>query len=146
MTQFQKGDVVQHQILGTDKVVVGVGNDRYLCVHIEDISAEGQIRPNARVAIHRATNLQKVGRRENVAEVNLNNLYGRELVARHTFTPHWFKEEFISQGLFLLACLLIIFALISGFLLIRKDIHLAIDRKIESIKTQLYQEHQQNRK
>ena len=119
MSLFQKGDIVQHMILESKKVVVGVGRDRYLCVHLADLGSDGRIRHNTRVAMHRAANLQKIGHRDDIVEVNLTHLYQQESVSRHTFVKRWFREEVLINALFLLAVVCIVFALFSGIDLAR---------------------------
>ena len=82
MTQeLHIGDIVRHAILETDKIIVGIGKDRYLCVHLEDVDPGGRLRPNSRVAMHRGIHLERVGYRKGVAEVNLGQLYQQEAIS-----------------------------------------------------------------
>jgi len=82
-TQLSVGDVVQHRILGSEKVIVGVGADRYLCVSQEDIGRDGRLRPKARVALHRAESLRKIEHREDVVPVQLDRLAEKEFKQTH---------------------------------------------------------------
>lgn len=122
MSGLRKGDVVRHTVLGTQKIIVGVGNDRYLCVHVEDVTPEGRLRLNARVAMHRAANLEKVGYREGVAEVNLEDLYRKEMISRHPLMKQLFREDMLINGLFLLAVGFIILALFAAISRARQGI------------------------
>ncbi len=112
MAAFKNGDIVWHSILETRKVIVGSGKDRYLCVHPEEIGPDGKIRPNARVAMHRADNLEKVGFQEGVVEVDLEGLYKKESFARHK-VKRFIKDEIVTNALFVLAAVLIVLALLS---------------------------------
>lgn len=110
---LQTGDVVRHALLDTEKIVVGVGEDRYLCVHLEDVDPYGHLRPNARVAMHRGVSLHKVGHREGILGVDLHHLYQGEGTSRHTFLRRLLRERILIQALFLLAFLFIILAVVS---------------------------------
>jgi|GEM_PF-2749692 len=141
METFTKGDIVEHKVLETKKIVVGIGKDRYLCVHPEDIGPDGRVRPNARVAMHRANNLQKVGYRHDVEGIDLGHLYQKESVARYTFVKRVMRQEVLAQGLFALAAVLIVLALLSGIDIARRGIDRFADRKVEQIKKDLYQKY-----
>ena len=140
MSGFRKGDVVRHTVLGTEKVIVGVGNDRYLCVHVGDLTLEGHLRTNARVAMHRAANLEKVGYREGIAEVDLDDLYKKEMIARHPLAKRLFREEFLINGLFLLAIGFVLLALLTAIDKARQTIEKRFFEKVEQVKSEYRQE------
>ena len=141
MEPFTKGDVVEHKVLETRKVIVGIGKDRYLCVHPEDIGPDGRVLPNARVAMHRANNLQKVGYRHDVEGIDLGHLYQKESIARHTFMRRVMRQEVLTQGLFILAAVLTVLALLSGIDIARKELDRFVNKKVEDVKTDLYQKY-----
>ena len=108
------GDVVRHRLLGREKIVVGMGEDRYLCIVREDMLQNGRLRPNARVALHRAEHLQKIGHIEIGNAVDLTNLCTKELKqVRRVGRRNIFTQEIIPYLLFLVAGALIVLAVLS---------------------------------
>ena len=73
------GDIVRHEIFGSQKVIVGIGKNRYLCASPEDIQADGHLRPQARVALHRGESLYKIGHYGKVIAIDIGHLYEKEL-------------------------------------------------------------------
>ena len=135
------GDVVRHRVLGSEKVVVGIGSGRYLCASREDVLGDGRLRPAARVALHRRESLDKVGRHGTVIEVDLTQLCEQESKQVHRMRKrNIFKEEIVPYGLFLLAGLLILLAILSGAENLRAQINAAFFGKIEEKKTELRRE------
>jgi len=122
MSAFKKGDIVRHTILETEKIVIGVGRDRYLCVHPNDVSTDGQIRSHARVAMHRSINLEKIGFRDGIKEMNLENLYQQEIVTRRLFRGKWFRREVLINLLFILAATFVVIALFEGIDYVREKL------------------------
>ena len=114
MGTFIRGDIVRHKLLESEKVVVGAGKDRYLCVRLEDIGEDGRIRTNARVAMHQGDHLRKVGHREDVVAIDMNALYEKEKMMRHSLRHRWLRQEILVNTLFILAMLLIVMAVFSG--------------------------------
>ncbi|MBI4436568.1 MAG: hypothetical protein HY590_04065 [Candidatus Omnitrophica bacterium] len=141
MSPLAKGDVVEHTVLETQKVIVGVGKDRYLCVHVEDVGPDGRVRPNARVAMHRGDHLQKVGYRPDVVEIDLNRLYQKESTTRRTFIHRVMRQEVLAQGLFILAAVLIVLALFSGIDIARKGLDRFVTQKIDEKRKEIYQDY-----
>ena len=137
-TMFAIGDVVQHRILGSEKVIVGLREDRYLCASRGDIQENGRLRPEARVAMHRRESLRKVGRLETVRPVNMTDLYEQEYRQTHRIhRKNFFKEEMIPYSLFLLAVVLIVLALLTGVDEVRARIESTFFRKVEGKKIEL---------
>jgi len=131
MSLFQKGDIVRHTVLESEKIIVGVGKDRYLCVRLADLGSDGRIRSNARVAMHRAASLQKIGHRDDIIEVNLTNLYKQESISRHTFMERWLREEVLINALFLFAVVFIALAFFSGINLARHRLKEYVSKKAD---------------
>ena len=127
---------MRHEVLESEKVVVGVGKDRYLCVHLADVGPDGRIRSNARVAMHRGNHLRKVGRREDVIAVDLEALYHKEVVVRHSFSRRWLREEILINSLFVLAAVLIVMALFTGIDTARRKLEQEFLTKEEAIKVE----------
>lgn len=134
MVAFIKGDIVQHELLESQKVVVGIGKDRYLCVRLEDIGEDGRIRANARVAMHQRHHLRKVGHREDIAAIDMNALYEKEKVMRHSLQHRWLRQEILINTLFVLAMLLVVMAVFSGIEAARHKVDQEFLKKMEEIK------------
>ena len=135
------GDVVRHRILGSEKVVVGIGQDRYLCVYREDVQGDGYLRPNARIAMHRQENLHKIGRIDAVNPVALDQLFGKELKQiRHLRKRNFFKEEVVPYLLFAVASVLIALAFFSSVDKTRSHIETFFFKKVEEKKMELMKE------
>ncbi len=126
------GDIVKHRVLGKEKVVVGIGDDRYLCVPREEIREDGRLRPEARVALHHGASLDKVGTHGKVVAIDLRQLYAEEYKQiRRLHRRNLFREEVLPYSLFLLASLLILLAVFSGLESARPHIDAAFFRKVE---------------
>ena len=135
------GDIVTHRILGTDKVIVGLRKDRYLCVPREDIQEDGRLRPEACVALHHRENLDKTGHYGAVIAVDLSKLCEKEFKQIHHFRRrNIFREEVIPYSLFLLASILIVLGILSGVENLRAGIETTFFRKVEEKKTELRRE------
>jgi len=127
---LEVGDVVRHRVLGSEKIVVGVSRDRYLCVYQGDVGEDGRLQPNARVAMHRGESLRKVGRLDTILPVNLEELYGQEYKQTTRLRRrNLFREEIVPYTLFLVATLLIILAVFSGVDKARPHIEAAFFKK-----------------
>ena len=135
------GDVVRHRILGNEKVIVGIGQDRYLCVYREDVEENGNLRSNARVAMHRQENLHKIGRIGIVSSVSLDQLYGKEFKqTRHLRRRNLFIEEIVPYTLFAVAMVFITMALFSGVETVRSHFEPFFFKKVEERKSALIRE------
>ncbi|MFH1858570.1 MAG: hypothetical protein ABH845_06705 [Candidatus Omnitrophota bacterium] len=143
---FEIGDIVQHSKLETDKVIVGAGRDRYLCVHPEDIGSDGKVRPHARVALHRAVHLQKVGHHDGVIEISLQNLYRDEAVSKHGLPRRGKVRKFFLGALLALAACLLVLLLFTAIEMAREGIEQFTFRKIDKFKVKLYKEVQKKAK
>ena len=138
---FAVGDIVKHRILGREKVVVGMGEDRCLCAYREDIQQDGHLRPNARVALHRQESLHRIGHYGEVVPISLNDLYGKELKQkRWLHRRNLFREEVVPYFLFLVASALIVLALLSALGKVHSYIDTLVSRKADQIKTELIKE------
>ena len=138
------GDVVRHRVLGNEKVVVGIGEDRYLCVYREDVRQDGSLRPNARVAMHRQENLHKIGHLAVAASINLAHLYGKEFKqTRRLRKGNLFLEEIVPYTLFAVAVIFIVLAVLSGVGTARSHLETFFFKKIEEQKKDLFDEAQQ---
>lgn len=136
MGAFVRGDIVRHTLLESEKVVVGVGKDRYLCVRLEDIGEGGRIRTNARVAMHQGHHLRKVGHHEDVIAIDINALYEKEKLMRHSLRHRWLRQEILVNTLFVLAMLLIVMAVFSGIETARRRVEQEFLKKTEDIKNE----------
>ena len=139
-SSFSVGDIVWHRIMGTEKVVVGVKGDRYLCAYRRDIRENGCLLGEARVAIHRRESLRKVGRLETVLPVSLTDLYEEEYKEIfRIYKKNLFREEIIPNGLFFLAMILVVLALLAGVEGVRTRIEATFFKKVDEKKTELMQ-------
>ena len=137
-SRLDVGDVVQHRILGSEKVIVGVGEDRYLCAHRDDILGDGRLRPQARVALHRQESLRKIGRHDPVVAVNLGTFYGKEFKQHHRLRRmNQWMDDIIPYFLFLVAAVLIVLAVFSGTQQARKGIEQSFFKTVEGKKLEL---------
>ena len=109
------GDIVRHRVLGKEKVIIGIGKDRYLCATPEDIQADGRLRSQARVTLHRGKNLHKIDHHGKVMAVSLDHLYERELKqARRLQRRDAFKKRAMPYLLLTVTVVPICFVLLSG--------------------------------
>lgn len=137
-TGLSVGDIVRHRVLGADKVIVGIGEDRYLCVYREDLRNDGSLKPEARVAMHRKENLHKVGEADAVIQIDLDALYGKEFRQVRRFRRrNLFTEEVIPYFLFAVASLLIVFAVLSGVDTARSHFEAVFFKRLEEKQNQL---------
>lgn len=140
MATFIKGDIVRHELLEAEKVVVGVGKDRYLCVRLEDIGPDGRIRANARVAMHQGQHLRGVGHRDNTIGLDMGALYEKEKVKRHSLRHRWLRQEILINSLFALGVFLILMAVFSGIEVARRKVEQEFFKRTERIKEKYRQE------
>ncbi len=137
MEDFAPGDIVEHQLLEVRKVIVGAGRDRYLCVHLEDVREDGRVRVHARVAMHRGSNLRKIGFRENVTEVSMGTLYQKESSSRRR-AIFLGVEGILAKGLLIVAAVMIVLAILSGIDYMRNGLDGLVDQKINAMKSSYY--------
>lgn len=133
------GDIVLHRLLGKEKVIVGVGQDRYLCAYRGDIGRDGHPRPNARLAMHREESLSKIGHHEFVVPVDLHHLCGKEFrrVRKFFGQPILRKEEIFSFALLFTVGVLIVLAFLSMVATGRSYISTLFFQKVDEKKAEI---------
>ena len=136
---FAVGDIVRHRIFGSEKVIIGIWKNRYLCASSEDIQADGHLRPRARVALHEGGNLHKIGHHGQVMMVDVDHLYEKELKqTKHFQRTAVFKKKVALYLLFIVTVTPICYALLAGVERVRSNIEstffrMLLERELESV-------------
>jgi len=134
------GDVVRHRVLGSEKIVVGIGGNRFLCAYSSDLLKDGHLRPQARIALHREEHLEKVGHVE-AHSVNLSQLYEKELkTTRRLRRRNLFRREIAPAVLFAVAVAPLVFVLFAGIEAVQGGIENLFFHMVERAKSQLMAE------
>ncbi len=74
------GDIVEHTISGKRKVIVGIENNRYLCLEENELTADGRVKENSRVSVHSGNNFYLTGNIANVQVVNPRHLFSKKKI------------------------------------------------------------------